>query len=77
MGPADTLFNAEESLAQGVTEAIDAAEGHPLDENDVAQALSYYTTEATDYTRQSPNKKDVVRIVTDGEEGFVAKRFLT
>lgn len=61
----------------GVWAAADPYEGHPLDEEDIGLALSYYTSDATDCTRQSPNKKDVVRVFSDGQEVFVTKRFLT
>ncbi|KAM7287677.1 uncharacterized protein ISCGN_031368 [Ixodes scapularis] len=40
-------------------------------------ALTYYTSDAKDCSRQSPNKKDVVRLFIDGQEVFVTKRFMT
>lgn len=61
----------------GVWASPDPYQGHALNENDVALALTYYTSDAKDCSRQSPNKKDVVRLFIDGQEVFVTKRFMT
>lgn len=61
----------------GVWAIADAYQGHPLNKNDVALALSYYTSDDKDCTRASPNAKDVVTLYSDGQKTLVAKRFLT
>ncbi|XP_075525684.1 uncharacterized protein LOC142588499 [Dermacentor variabilis] len=48
-----------------------------LQHEDITTVLEYYTMDELDCSRQTPNKKDVVRIEKEGEKEWVPKRFMT
>lgn len=55
---------------------LDAYAGHPLGEDNTAAARHFYLDEMN-CSVQSPNKKDVVHVLTNGKRDTKAKRFLT
>ncbi|CAN8017318.1 unnamed protein product [Ixodes persulcatus] len=48
-----------------------------LSQEDVQAALNYYTKDELNCSQQSPNKKDVISIVSKGQKEYVSKRFMT
>ncbi|XP_077557118.1 uncharacterized protein LOC144171819 [Haemaphysalis longicornis] len=43
----------------------------------ISTACEYFTKDELECSRQSPNKKDVISVVRDGEKTLVTKRFMT
>lgn len=48
-----------------------------LSQEDVQAALDYYTKDELNCSQQSPNKKDVIGIISKGQKEYVSKRFMT
>lgn len=62
---------------QGVWSLLEPYCREKLSEADTNKILEYYTKDELDCSRQSPNKKDVVRVRIDGKAEFISKRFMT
>ncbi|CAN7940927.1 unnamed protein product [Ixodes hexagonus] len=48
-----------------------------LSQEDVQAAVNYYTKDELNCSQQSPNKKDVIGIISKGQKEYVQKRFMT
>ncbi|CAN7995163.1 unnamed protein product [Ixodes pacificus] len=63
--------------AGGVWSSLEPYSRCKVSEEDANAVLAYYRTDELDCSRQSPNKKDVVRVKIEGETQWVPKRFMT
>ncbi|CAN8010828.1 unnamed protein product [Ixodes pacificus] len=61
----------------GVWERPEPYHGGSISEDTIRAATHYYTDDDLDCSRQSPNKKDAVKLLKDGEEHVVVKRYMT
>ncbi|KAM7285661.1 putative vesicle-associated membrane protein [Ixodes scapularis] len=61
----------------GVWERPEPYHGGSISEDTIRAATQYYTDDDLDCSRQSPNKKDAVKLLKDGEEHVVVKRYMT
>jgi hypothetical protein len=62
---------------KGVYGKPDIYNGHPVKDEDIQLALSFFLDDRWDCTVQSPNKNDTVTIVQNGEKITKIKRYLT
>ncbi|CAN7982912.1 unnamed protein product [Ixodes hexagonus] len=61
----------------GVWERPEPYHGGSISEDTIRAATQYYTDDDLDCSRQSPNKKGGVKLLKDGEEHVVVKRYMT
>lgn len=81
MFPEITIYMIDESrklkIEKGVFKPRDPYLGHPMSEDDVKIVQEYFLNDDLDFSRQSPNKKDVRIVNENGIKINKVKRFLT
>ena len=62
---------------KGVYSELEAYTGHPIDERTEQIVMEYYINDHFIYSRQSPNKSDVITVKINDKKEKKVKRFLT